>query len=292
MNKYDSEGNRNGIPSDVQDPTAWDNGKLKESYILGKLDESDPTKRWYVTPGLYEEINPSRTDKIQETAASGTTRTLANGVIQFEARIWDAPQAWSSNLNAGSCNEMATFTVDLEGTLVGESSVDKLWFYPLSIEKDTLNAEYFDATDSAGQYTLITYQLDKVADEGRFIPLSSSQIEVNILQALSLIDIVLIKGGTTTATDLFVLAESDIYGTFNSYEALVGATTATDWTVLDGVTPVVVSTSAEDQSAGDYNYNLTIPSTPATALTVSYQKTRTSVDEFGFISNTITITTP
>ena len=290
--KYGSDGSLNGIPSEKQDPTAWENGKLKESYILGKLDAPDGRDRWYLTPDLYEEVTSTRTDRIQETAASGTTRTLANGVPQFEARLWDAPQAWSANLNSASCQEMTVYSMDAEGSLVGESSTDKTFYYGLPIEKNTLNAEFFPATDTTGAYTVVTYQIEKTVDEGRIITLSSQQIEPNLLTARGLIDIVLTEGTGSTATNLLVLAESDIYGNFNDYEALEGATVTTDWTVLDGTTPVIVSTATEDQTASDYNYDLTIPSTPTTDLTVSYLKTRTSVSEFGFISNTITITTP
>ena len=287
MNRIGSDGSVNSILA-----SAFVNGKLSEAYILSKLDAPLAADRWFLTPDLYEEVTSARTDETTETFASGSSRTLSNGVPTFEAKLIEVPQAWSANLNSGSCADMAVFPMDSEGSLLTIASKDKSEYFPLPIQRNTLNAKFFPATDTTGVYTMVNYQIDKTVDESRAIAISSEQIDVNLLTALGLIDIVLVQGGTTTATNLFVQAESDIYGNANAYEKLLGATVSTDWTVLDGVTPVTVTSATEDQTAADYNYDLLIPTTAATALTVSYLKTRTSVSEFGFIASAITITTP
>ena len=82
VNTFDSEGNRNSIElSDLED------GKLTDAYILGKLTESDASKRWYITPRTYENVEPSRTDSTYEDFSSGARQLIDTGVKAFQGII-------------------------------------------------------------------------------------------------------------------------------------------------------------------------------------------------------------
>tara|TARA_R110002020_G_scaffold40164_5_gene118930 strand:+ start:7214 stop:8179 length:966 start_codon:yes stop_codon:yes gene_type:complete len=286
---YDSEGNRNGIPSPTQDPSAWENGKLKESYIISMLDNPDPTKRWNITWKTYNNITPGRTEDKVETTGDDSIFVLSNGVGTFEGQIKKVPTAWTSLITQGSCSDFSTFNIGQGGELSGETSADGTFLYPLRIQKGSLTAKSFAKTNDAEQYVQINYQLSKLADEGSFITLQANSIEADMLNAQSLTGYVLTEVAGSTDTNLLVSATSGKFGQAFNYKALIGATESTDWTVLDGVTPVVVTSVTE---TSDGNYDLLIPTNPATALTISYLKTRTSATAFGACSDSIVITTP
>ena len=285
MNTTAKDGTRNSIKS-----SDLVNGKVPASFLLEKLNEPDPSKRWYITPDNYEEVAPARTDRQTVESATGTIKSLRNGVKTFLGELWDVPSQWSAKLNKASCNQISVFKIDEGGAMAGVSSNDGLEFFPLTIQKGSLNAESFDATPAKSAYTSVTYQLSRIVNEGLYLTLSADDFEVDIREAKSLIEFDITQNTveTNTATEIYFNALNTTYGTFGSPHALEGASGLTDWTVLNGLTPVVPS-AVEEISAGVYK--LTIPSTPTVDLTVSFNKTRMSIDAFGYVADSATITT-
>ena len=79
---YDNDGNRNSIA--FSDLIA---GILPDSYIVGKLNNSDASKRWYPTAKTFDEVVIGRTDRTTQTTSSGAIYELLKGQRKFRSRI-------------------------------------------------------------------------------------------------------------------------------------------------------------------------------------------------------------
>lgn len=286
VNTFANDGTRNSIKS-----SDLVNGKLTSSFILARLTDPDPSKRWYITPDEMEVVDPSRTDRTVQEGETGTQKVLRNGVKTYSYQLWEVPDSWAANMNRGLCNEVSVYKVDEAASLSGEVSDDGLEFYPLRIQRGSLNAEPFDAKSAEDAYTMITYQLSRLVNEGAYLTLSASNIEENILEAESLIDIDLTQNqdNSNTPTEVYVDAFNCIYGSFGDPLALRGAVDTADWTVSNNGAPVTVS-SVEEYESG--KYRITIDSSPSATLSISFVKVKSSISEIGYIAESLTVQTP
>jgi hypothetical protein len=286
MDTFDGDGQRNSIKA-----TDMVNGQLPFAFLLDKFNEADPTKRWNITPDLYEEVAPSRTDNQTQESATGTIKTLRNGVRIFLAELWEVPDSWAAKINKAKCNKQSTFKIDEAGNMAGEVSADGSEFYPLMIQKGTLNATPFEATPAKDAYTAVTYQLSRQVVEGSYLTLSAAQIEGDMRSANSMIGMDLVQGdGTNSVTELFVDAFNVTYGTFDNFTPLVGATTPSDWDVTDSALSSVTVSSVDELSDGVYK--LTIPTAPSGNTIVAYAKARTALSEIGYVADAVTLVIP
>jgi len=289
MNTYAADGTRNSIKS-----TDLVGGVLPSAFLLGKFTEADPTKRWYITPDTYEEAEPTRTDRTTQESATGTIKTLRNGQIQRSFQLWDVPHSWASKLNTATCNEVSVFSVDESGKLVGETNKDGSEFFGLIIQKGTLNAEAFEASPTVDAYTSITYQISRASVEGSFLTLSADQLEDDLRTARSLIEVDLTQGsGANTNTKIFVDAFNGTLGSFGNYHPLQGAVLIADWKVFTSAGTLgaeIVITNVTENAAGQYEIDLTADA--ATEVFVSFVKVKTSISDFGYVADQVSITKP
>ena len=291
---YDSTGARNSIAAG--DLVA---GKVTEAYIIGKLDETDASKRWQITPYTYKNGAPARTDDTSETAADGSIRILSRGVRTYSNELWDVPPTWAGQFNSGNCQEFGVYRIDETGKLGGELSDDKTELYPRAIEINSAIANENEAVDgSSGQKIVLTYQLSKNAVEKNFFTISATDISANLLTVRAQVEGSLVyntdvSGSPSTLT---VNAKSYLYGSFNSFTDVTGLDAdATDkdgntvtphgatgyWKVYNAGTGAALTVTAVAESATiDGQYDLTI--TEATAsidLDIRCNKPRNKASE-------------
>jgi len=287
VNAFDSEGNRNSILySELSD------GKLTDAYINGKLNEADPSKRWYITPTKYENVEPSRTDSTFEDFSSGARVKVDTGVKEFKGILPQVDGVIADKMNAGACSLEGKFEIDVNGSLKGEMSLDGLELFPILIAKGSFEAIEIDPVEgSATQRIEVSFQYDKSVKEGNLRIIPSDSIEVNLLQINGIIDGVLTETGVATATEIsfsFLIKDFGYFGEIIPIEGKV-STSPEDWTVTDtGLNNIVPTTIVE----ADGIYTLTIPSTPSETLSVVFAGVPLSAVDQQFESNTIEIVTP
>ena len=233
---YDSTGARNSIPASELDNN---NGKITESYIIGKLDETDASKRWQITPYTYKNGAPARTDDTSETAADGSIRILSRGVRTYSNELWDVPPTWAGQFNSGNCQEFGVYRIDETGKLGGELSDDKTELYPRAIEINSAIANENEAVDgSSGQKIVLTYQLSKNAVEKNFFTISATDISANLLTVRAQVEgslwFLIVRLWLQLKTELVIDAKSYLYGSFNTFTDVTGLDA--DATDADGAT--------------------------------------------------------
>lgn len=300
FNTYATDGTRNSIKI-----TDFVDGVLPASFLLAKLTDPDPSKRWYITPDEYEEADPTRTDKTTQESATGTIKILRKGQRNRSFQLWEVPDSWASQLNRATCSEVSVHSIDEAGCLIGEVNEDGTEFFGLPINKNTLYAEPFEATPTVDAYTMVTYQISRLSEEGSYLTISKDQLEDDLRQARSLIGVDLTQNFTdpvppatepvnpNTNTEIFINAFNCTLGTFGDYHALQAATDVSDWKVF--TSPGTAGTEINVVAVEEYEkgkYKLTLDADVATKVYVSFVKVKQSIADFGYVADQVTITKP
>ena len=286
VNTFDSQGNRNSIElSDLVE------GKLTDAYILGKFTEAYASKRWFITPKKYENVEPSRTDSTYEDFSSGTRVKIDTGVKAFLGIIPKTAGALATKMESGACTAYGNFEVDTNGSLKGEMSLDGAFLYPIQVSSGSFEAVEIDPVEGTStQRIQISFQYSKSVNEGQLRIIESGNIEVDLLEVNGGLDGELEATGTPTATSFSATFGIDSPGAFGVVIPIEGQVEVADWEVIDSALGVVTPTGVVEIIAGQYDF--TIPSTPSDVLSVTYVGTTLSALDQKYYSNTLTVTTP
>ena len=255
VNTFDSQGNRNSILL-----TDLVNGKLTDAYILGKLTEEDASKRWYITPKAYENVEPSRTDSTFEDFSSGARVKIDTGVKEFTGIIPQTDGQVASKLNKGACSSFGNYEIDTNGSLKGEMSTDGTELYPMTVAQGSYEAVEIEPVEgSSVQRISITFQYDKTVNEGQLRIIQSDDIDVDLLKINGILDGDLEETGTATATNFSAIFSIDCYGYWGEVIPIEGQTEPTDWLIVDSALNVIVPSLVSETVAGQYDFTITLP---------------------------------
>ena len=283
VNTFDSQGNRNSILlSDLED------GKLTDAYILSKLTEDDPSKRWYITPRTYENVEPSRTDTSYEDFSSGTRVKIDKGVKGFLGVIPLTEAAIAEKMNSSACVSSGNYEIDTAGSLKGEMSADGLELYPIQVSKGSFEAVEIDPVEgSSVQRIQVSFQYAKTVNEGQLRIIEYSNIGVNLLEVNGALTGELESTGTPTATAFDVNFDIDSMGAWGVVIPIEGQTELSDWLVVDSSLSVINPTLITESIPGKYTFTVTGADTGTTVSFVGVPDS--SLDQV-YDSNTLSLT--
>jgi hypothetical protein len=283
VNTFDSQGNRNSILlSDLVE------GKLTDAYILDKLTESDKSKRWYITPRTYENVEPSRTDSTYEDFSSGARQLIDVGVKAFQGIIPKTAGAIAGKMNSSACTSFGNYELDTSGSLKGEMSLDGLELFPIQVAQGSYEAVEIEPVEgSSVQRIQITFQYAKTVNEGQLRIISSTDIDVDLLKVNGALDGELTVTGTPTATAISVVYGIDSMGKFGVVIPIEGQTEIGDWEILSSALSPIVPSLITETIAGQYDFTVTGADTGTTVKFIGVPLS--SVDQ-AYESNVLPIT--
>ena len=265
VNTFDSEGNRNSILL-----TELVDGKLTDAYILGKLTESDASKRWYITPRTYENVEPSRTDSTYEDFSSGARQLIDTGVKAFQGIIPKTAGVIAQKMNSGACASIGNFEIDVNGSLKGEMSTDGSELYPIAVAQGSFEAIEIDPVEgSAVQRIQITFQYAKTVNEGQLRIISSEDIDVSLLNINGALTGDLTATGVEATSSLSVVFGIDSFGQFGVVIPIEGQLEPTNWDVVDSSLTAVSPDSVTESIPGQYELTFS-PALAVGSATVSF----------------------
>ena len=288
MDEFDSTGVRNSIAfSDLV------NGVLPDSFVLAKVNESDPTKRWYFTPDKYESVTSSRTDSVIEDFPSGRKEKIQDGVPEFEGAWIGVDSVIASRASSFGCSASAAFEIDVTGALRGELSNDAQAFYPMAINKGSFDASPVGEVEGSNvPRVLVKFQYSQTIIEGNFSIMNASLTATDLLKVSGLLDgnTAVLASPVITATTVSINVPYN-FVTFGNPNYIQGLDVAIDWELLDGVTPVSISGIIDLNSDGS-QYDFTFTSNPTTDLVLNYIGIPASSTDQGFDIASVSFTTP
>jgi hypothetical protein len=278
-------------------------GILPDTYVADKIKFGeagglvvDPSKKWYPTPNVYENVESTRTDTTTEEFPSGLTVRIQNGIQTFKGELIQVDESLASRILSNGCSDFGVYEIDKDGSIRGEVSPDGTELYPIKINKGSLDSYVVPEVEgSSVQRVMVTFQFDGTVNEINLKKIANTQIESDMLQIASIIDGVLSEtnGETQSAANIYVDYFAKYGGTFGSPIAIQGktdpATGTGDWVLVDSTLSAVTISSIVETAKGQYNF--TLSGTPTSPLKLTYQPSTTSSSSDGeFESNILTIT--
>lgn len=270
-------------------------GKLPDSYIANRLDENNRSIAWDVTPNSFRVTTPERTATVESTDANGERSINFKGVLKFNMELWNLPPYWGDNLNKRGCSELAVTIVDIEGNALMKVNSSNTGLQPLRMTTNTVLLEWMPADDSLNSKHMLSFTLSALNDEGKFVSVSNSSFESDLVLINSLIPMNLSQNtaNANTATSIFVDANYVLSAAPNS-APLVGGDILSKWSVkLSSDKSDIITTAVTDLGKG--LYQIDIDSTVTSEVDVVYLADRTlpnsSTESKDFYTSSITLTT-
>jgi len=259
---------------------------IDETYLTSKLNEADPSKRWYPTDKI---------SNVTEVRNDPTTETIDNidSIVEQGSRTFNgffvgkaaSTPTYLKFLKSVQCPSVMYFGIDVNGTIVGVETLlsGAAALTGINIQPQTLNSRPVPATATTLAKNEITFSVDSLVQDETIAYISADQITADLLNANGLIDVTLIEGAAATVGTANVLA-SFIYGSLCNKEKFEGATGA-DFLINNVTTSSVVTVTGATEASGG-NYELTFAAqTAGDVLNIQVSKE-------GFSSNVVTITIP
>ena len=259
---------------------------IDETYLTSKLNEADPSKRWYPTDKI---------SNVTEVRNDPTTETIDNidSIVEQGSRTFNgffvgkaaSTPTYLKFLKSVQCPSVMYFGIDVNGTIVGVETLlsGAAALTGINIQPQTLNSRPVPATSTTLAKNEITFSVDSLVQDETIAYISADEITADLLNANGLIDVTLIEGAAATVGTANVLA-SFVYGSLCTKEKFEGAIAA-DF-LINNVTSssVVTVTGTTETTAGDYVLTFA-DQTAGDVLNIQVSKN-------GFYSNVVTITIP
>ena len=234
---YANDGNKNKI-------LAADT--LNEAYFLAKVNETDPSKRWYPIMNL-ENVKDVRAADELFTAESGAKFALQDGLRSFEAKMFAIAARMISKLASIGCNDVSVYRVDRDGAIVGKT--DGTDFYPCRLAKSTFQTLFTWATSKTPQDITMMFDFHPTEkDEDLRGIRSSSMANVDLTSLPALLDVTIATSAiSATGFTATLKGDEDEFGVDFFIEGFVKA----DFELTKAGSPIAI-TSATETSPGVY----------------------------------------
>ncbi len=257
---------------------------LDQSVLDGKLNEVDPSKRWYPTDKIST-VTEVRNDPTTETV-DNIDRIVEQGSRTFNGFFLGkaaSTPTYLKFLKSVECPAVMYYGVDVNGTLVGIEST--LGLTGVKVEAQTMFSRPVPATSTTVAKNELTFAVDSLVLDETFSYISADEISADLLNANGLLDVTLAEGNILGTFDGFSVVASLVYGSACKKLAYSGATELTDWTLFNvtqssAVTPLTVTESP----AGTYAFTFAAQS--------SGDVIKATVSKNGFSASEIEITFP
>lgn len=206
--------------------------------------------RWLPTPEL-ENVENIRDEAVFQEFNSGNKAKVRDGFKNFTGYIVQAPRELVGQLKLIACSDMGAYIIDKSGNLMGYKGSTTSVMRPILIDKNTLDVQFVEATDSEVAMIMISFQWKQsMLDENiKLIP--ADEMDYGCADLYGLLDVC----GTPTPSSAteFAVTLTTNYGT------KVTGLVAGDFTLTNESTPSVI-TPVSVTDAGNGVYNFVIPS--------------------------------
>ncbi len=248
MNTRDSDGNLNKVPAGTI---------IDDTFISGKVNETDKTKRWYPIMGI-ENATGVRAEPVFYENESGAKEFVKQGARDLSFELRRRGSEYLGQILSCPCDELSVFFIDGDGKLRGKitavgSASD---FYPIRIQPASQYATIVFSTPDNPEHLMVQFQHALTERDELLRTYPAGLIEAELLDAKGLVDVyasfsdILTTSFTADLTTIYT--EGDLY---RPTGLLVG-----DFTLYDETAAAaVVITSVTETTPGVYDF--VIPST-------------------------------
>ena len=276
---FANDGTRNSI-----NKSDFVNDLLPDSFIESKINETDSSKRWYVTPKINA-VTDTRAEPVTFDV-DGIAKVIDQGVRTFVGSYYDklGSPAFAGALNSFSCIDMSYFEISVNGDLVGIDNGDEM--LPIAIETGTLYAGVVRGTKTELNSVSLTFAVNELVRDENLIQIAAGMIDSTLLNKRGLIDVVgeALAAPVITATTVRI-DTTFVYGSFNNlvpFEGLVVADLAA-YNNTQSASITVSSVTPVTGEAGQYDVVLAAGAISADEIQLSLSKSGFEMNPFTYL---------
>jgi hypothetical protein len=229
------------------------------------LNDVDFEDRLLPTAEL-ENVENIRDESVFQEFNSGNKAKVRDGFKNFTGMIVQPPRELKGKLERLSCSDFGAYAVDKSGNFLGYAGSTTDVLRPILIDKNTLDVQYVEATDSEVAMIMIKFQWKLSQKDENIKLIGADDLDYTCSDLYGLLDVN--ASYSAISTTGFTATLTTDYGT--NVTGLV----AGDFTLYNETTASsVVISSATETSAGVYEFSFAAQ-TPADVLTLSASKNR------------------
>lgn len=277
---YDSTGAINSIPAGTV---------LNQTYVTGKLNETDLTKRWYIPAEIFAlEAPPAEMETEDRDGIPIPTGEQLRQPTTYTHSKEEANPALIAFYDSIACNELGVFAVTRTGQVAGMNDGDGN-LIPIKLQLGTLNAQYGEPTKGVLQKIMVSFLVDELENDANRDFIDSSLIAYDAKRWVNLQPIQIVMYlQSQSGQDTFVFKIQKIFGSAHFKSHYTGLVTndfspdngSTDGAVYNTTTSANVTvTVTEDTVAETYEMTLAAPADPDDVLAINIFKTGVSMQE-------------
>ena len=159
---------------------------IDEAYLTSKLNEADPSKRWYPTDKI---------SNVTEVRNDPTTETIDNidSIVEQGSRTFNgffvgkaaSTPTYLKFLKSVQCPSVMYFGIDVNGTIVGVETLlsGAAALTGINIQPQTLNSRPVPATSTTLAKNEITFSVDSLVQDETIAYISADEITEDLLNA-------------------------------------------------------------------------------------------------------------
>jgi hypothetical protein len=238
------DGTENGIlPNDTIDQT----------YLDGKINEVDPSKRWYPL-GEFKQQEDVRGDAITESFSDGSSKITQQGVRTYLGWLLDYAPKYLENLKSFKCVDFGVYMVQSCGDVVGSVNSDGTLLKPIRVNKGSWNPTYVKGTSTVSPKIQLAFEYSMLEKDENLRVIPNTEITADLLNAEGLLELnAAITGIVATG---FVAALTVDYDAFTDpSQSKVEGWVDADFKLFNNTTNLaVVITSVTEAPKGTYTF--------------------------------------
>jgi len=244
---------------------------VTNAYILARLNDTDPSKRWYPLNDIKNVKTGTPSEATYQTWDDKTKQKVASSVRSAEFTHANKNPKFLGVLESFECEAMGVFYVTKSGKIRGYKSDNTGDMYPISIQSGSMSSLEADATPES-LYN-ITTKFDWAFDmEGSLVREWDNTVNWSSPLLVGLLDVTMEVVGMPNA-DYFDAKFYHTYGDMNVKSPIKGLVTA-DFD-LNEVTPTpgtISFTAATTATDGTYRFTFGSAQTDGDVLSLTLDK--------------------
>lgn len=267
------------VPLKADDGTAnviVDTDVVDQAFLDAKINEIDPTKRWYPIGG-FKSVVDERADPTTETFTDGSSAPTVQGVRAFVGWLLDFAPKYIDNLIGFSCQKFGLFIIDECGMPQGSISSDGTQLKPIKVNELSWFPTFVKTTKAAVSKVQLAFEFSQLESDANLRVLNESEVTADFLEAEGLLELNGdVSGESTTGFTIDLTIDFD-----RDFDpAKVIAWIITDYILFNTTTnlPIVISSVTE---APEGKYTFVIPAQSSSDI-LRLTNDRTSGNKPGF----------
>lgn len=233
---------------------------LDEAYFTARINDTDPTQRWYPLPGL-KNVTDERGEPTLETFEDNSTAFIQQGVRTFNAFIVDGSPYLLGQMETFPCQDFGFYLIDISGNLIGslgngQDECDPTYLYPIKVDRQSFVPTFRKKTNTLSQGIMFKFNWDMTEQDRNLRMITASEAGYDLTLLTGLYNVCAVFSSITQTS--FVVELRTMGGGTVINPTLVEGLVIGDFALYNETDSAAVSISTVTESNGVYTF--TFPS--------------------------------